>query len=265
MHPELFRIGPTPVYSYGLMLVISFALGILLAQRRAKKRGIPPEAVLDVATVILISAVVGSRLLYIAFHVSEFEGRWLDTIDVTKGLAGLSMFGGVALATVMSLWYMRWKRLPVWEMSDVLAPSVALGIGITKIGCLLNGCCFGRPTGLPWGISFPPGCVASSVFGTTTLHPTQLYESAVGFIIFGISLLVDRKRIPSGIILCTVMGLYGVARFLIDFARFQEPSNYAGFMGIQLTVSQVFSLAFVIASAAGAVFFAGRGEVDDRR
>jgi phosphatidylglycerol:prolipoprotein diacylglycerol transferase len=263
MHPEIFRIGPTPVYSYGLMLVISFALGILIAQRRAKRRGIPAEAILDVTTVILLSSIIGSRILYVAFHMEEFRGHWLDTINVFKGLAGLSMFGGIVLAVVLSILYMRLKQLPVWQIGDAVAPSIALGLGITRIGCLLNGCCFGRPTDLPWGITFPPGCVAFSMVGGVPVHPTQLYESLSGFLIFGIALLIDRKRLGPGSVLCVVLGLYGVVRFLVDFVRYQEPNNYLALAGLSLTSSQVFSLCFIIAALIGLFVFNMKGRTVD--
>jgi phosphatidylglycerol---prolipoprotein diacylglyceryl transferase len=259
MYPEIFRIGPTPVYSYGLMLVISFALGMLIAQKRAKARGIPVEAILDVTTVILLSSIIGSRFLYVVFHVEEFRGHWIDTINVFKGLAGLSMFGGIVLAVLLSVLYMRRKRLPVWQISDAIAPSIALGLGITRIGCLLNGCCFGRPTDLPWGIAFPPGCVAWSVVGGAHIHPTQLYESLAGLLIFATALLIDRKRLGPGSVLCVVLGLYGVVRFLVDFVRFQEPSNYATFVGLSLTSSQLFSLCFIVAALIGLIVFNRKG------
>lgn len=251
MHPEILRIGPTPVYSYGLMLVISFALGIMLATRRARERGLPTEAVLDVATIILISAIIGSRLLYIAFHVEEFRGRWLDTINIFKGLTGLSMFGGIALAIVAAITYMRIKGLPAWAMADAIAPSYALGVGFTRIGCLLNGCCFGRLTEVPWGISFPPGCAASSVVGAAHVHPTQLYESLAGFVILLVALRIDRLHPPRGVLTAVVLGLYGIARFTIDFFRLYEDNNLVSWGGIPLASSQVFSLVLIGGAAIG--------------
>ncbi|MCU0611271.1 MAG: prolipoprotein diacylglyceryl transferase [Candidatus Eisenbacteria bacterium] len=260
MHPEILRIGPTPVYSYGLMLVISFALGILLASKRARERGLPAEAILDVATVILISAIVGSRLLYIVFHVSEFEGRWLDTINIFKGLTGLSMFGGIAMAIAASLVYMKAKRLPLWPMADALAPSYALGVGLTRIGCWLNGCCFGRLTDLPWAITFPQGCAASSVVGDAHVHPSQLYESLAGLLILLAALRFDRTRPASGMVTSLVFGLYGLARFGLDFFRLYEENNFVNVAGVRLASSQVFSLALVCLALAGMAVFSRRRE-----
>ncbi len=254
MHPEIFRIGSLPIYSYGLMLVLSFGVGIVIAQKRAASRGLSPDLVLDVSTVILISSIVGSRLLYVLFHVDEFKGHWLDTINITKGLAGLSMFGGIVLAVASTLLYLRRRHVSLWEMSDVLAPSVALGMGITRIGCFLNGCCFGRACDLPWAVSFPPGSVAWSVMGNTHLHPTQLYASLVGFLIFGLVLLIDRQNVPPGTVVWSVFGMYGVARFLMDFLRHYEANNYFEFLGVSLASSQLFSLGFVLVSIAWIIY-----------
>ena len=251
MHPEIFRIGSLPIYSYGLMLVISFVLGIAVAQRRARRRGISSDAVLDVSTVILISSIVGSRILYVLFHVDEFKGRWLDTINITKGLAGLSMFGGILLAVVASFVYLHKRRIHLLNMSDAIAPSIALGVGITRLGCFLNGCCFGRPTSLPWGVSFPPGSVAWSVMRNTNIHPTQIYSSLLGFLIFGIALYIDRKVRKPGIIFLSVFLMYGLSRFLVDFLRYYEENNYAGIFGMELTSSQIFSLLFILGGMLG--------------
>jgi phosphatidylglycerol:prolipoprotein diacylglycerol transferase len=200
----------------------------------------------------------------VVFHVDEFRGHWIDTINVFKGLAGLSMFGGIVLAVVLSLLYMRRKRLPVWQISDAIAPSIALGLGLTRIGCLLNGCCFGQPTDLPWGITFPPGCVAWSVIGGAHVHPTQLYESIAGFLIFGMALLIDKRRLAPGSVVCVVLGLYGIVRFFVDFVRFQEPNNYITLGGLSLTSSQLFSLCFVGAALIGLVAFNRKGRAVER-
>lgn len=260
MHPEILRIGPTPIYSYGIMLVISFLLGTLMATSRARQRGLPAQAVSDVATVILIAAIVGSRALYVAFHADEFRGRWLDTINLFKGLSGLSMFGGIAAAIPSAMVFLAVRRIPLWPMADVLSPSYALGVGITRIGCLLNGCCFGRPTTLPWGISFPPGCVAHATHGSTPLHPTQLYESASGFLILALVLWWERRRLPPGVVTCLVFGLYGLERFLVDFLRSYEPNNFLRLGGLALASSQVASLALMGLAAVGLVVFWRRAQ-----
>lgn len=262
MHPEIFRIGSLPIYSYGLMLVISFVAGIAVAQRRARNRGLSSDAVLDVSTVILISSIVGSRILYVLFHVDEFKGRWLDTINITKGLAGLSMFGGIILAVVASFLYLQKRHIHILKMSDAIAPSIVLGVGITRIGCFLNGCCFGRPTSLPWGVSFPPGSVAWSVLKNSHLHPTQIYSSIAGFIMFGVALYIDRKVRRPGIIFLSVFVMYGISRFIIDFLRYYETNNYARIFSIDLTSSQIISLVFIIGGLFGIRFIQKRSSGD---
>jgi len=258
MFPEVFRIGSLPIYSYGLMLVISFVVGIAVAQRRARSRGLSSDAVLDVSTVILISSIVGSRILYVIFHVDEFKGRWLDTINITKGLAGLSMFGGIILAVSASFLYLHRRHIHVLKMSDAISPSIVLGVGITRIGCFLNGCCFGRPTSLPWGVTFPPGSVAWSVLGNSHIHPTQIYSSIAGFLMFGIALYIDRKVRKPGIIFLSVFIMYGISRFFVDFLRYYEANNYARILSIDLSSSQIISLFIIMGGLVGIWFIQKR-------
>jgi len=135
MHPVLLRIGSMPINTYGLMLAISFILGLWLAARRGFAVGVAKNDIYDLGIRLMIAAIVGSRLFYVVTHVSEFQGHWLDVVAIWKGLYGLSMLGGVILAVAVGF-YTVWKRkLPVWELSDAVIPSFALGIFVTRIGC----------------------------------------------------------------------------------------------------------------------------------
>jgi phosphatidylglycerol:prolipoprotein diacylglycerol transferase len=134
---------------------------IWLATRRAKNRGINPNDIMDLSVIILISSIVGSRLMYVVFHLDEFRGRWLDTInpfqsDGQIGLAGLTLLGGVLLAFISSYLFLRHRKLSFLKFADVVMPSVGLGIFLTRIGCFLNGCCFGLPCehGHGWCVLF---------------------------------------------------------------------------------------------------------------
>ncbi|MCK4272544.1 prolipoprotein diacylglyceryl transferase, partial [bacterium] len=157
MHPILFRIGPFALRSYGLMLALSFFLGILLAGRRLKRMGGDQTKMIDLAVVIILASVIGSRLFYVVFHWNEFSGHFLDIINPFNnaqgiGIAGLSMDGGVFLAILCGLLFLRLRKQPILLTLDALAPSFALGIFLTRMGCFLNGCCFGKPTNLPWAV-----------------------------------------------------------------------------------------------------------------
>jgi len=228
MHPDIFRIGPFVLHSYGVLLALSFVLGIALARHRAKNQGMDPNAVLDLSFVIVICAIVGSRFLYVVFHLDEFRGHWLDIINPFTsgqiGLAGLTMLGGVVLSIVGVIVFTKMRGLSLLKMMDILSPSVALGIFLTRIGCFLNGCCFGKPSHLPWALVFPPNSPAGATFPGTPIHPTQLYSSLYGLIIFIILLKIERYKNFDGLLFFSFLMLYSTARFLVDFLRFYEKS-----------------------------------------
>ncbi len=236
MYPVLFKIGAFELRSYGLALAISVALGIWIAMKRAPRFGIKKETILDLAVLIMLAAIVGSRLWYVVYHVDEFRGQWLNTInpfqDGMIGIAGLSMIGGVVLAIISALAYAKIKKLNFLNLGDTMAPAFLLGEGIVRLGgCFLNGCCFGRPTENLLGIVFPPEGVAGSVFPHTHLWPAQLFASALGFIGFALVLWLDRKSKFSGFTFWLVFCYYSIDRFVVDQFRYYETPQVLATLG----------------------------------
>lgn len=257
MHPVLLKLGPVEIHAYGLMLAISFMLGIYWAMARASKRGIEKNDILDLSIVVVLCAIIGSRFFYVITHLKEFRGRWTDTFNPLQssgevGISGLSMLGGVVMVFIALVIYCRIKKISILRLCDTLAPTFALGIGLTRIGCFLNGCCFGRPGNLPWCMKFPLDSPAGSVLQYTRIHPTQLYSSLYGFLILVVILLVDRKKRPDGFLLSIFFMLYGIARFLIDFVRYYEDSVQFDLLGTSFTFNQAIS--FILFSI-GLIFF----------
>ncbi len=220
MHPVLFGF----VKSYGLLLAISFLLGIWLSVRRGRRLGLEPDLVLDLCFGVLVSSLVGVRLAYVLTHLDHFD-HWYEALYVWDG--GLTLYGGIILAT-LTVWVLcRRRGVPFLLAADVLAPAVALGIGITRIGCFLAGCCFGRPTGLACGVRFPAGSPAADIFGPIPVLPAQLFSSAAGFLVFGLLLLWERRRSPVGATFARFLLLYGIARFLLEFVRYVDVPSRA--------------------------------------
>ncbi|MHB8078712.1 MAG: prolipoprotein diacylglyceryl transferase [Candidatus Krumholzibacteriia bacterium] len=240
MHPVIFGF----LKSYGLMLSLSFLLGILLCLRRGRARGLSDDLVMDFSFAVLVSSLVGVRLLYVLTHLGDFH-PWYRAFYIWEG--GLTLYGGILLATATVWWLARRRRVPFLVMADVMSPAVALGIGITRIGCFLNGCCFGLPTRLPWGVTFPAGSLPDRILGHVPLQPSQLYGSLGGFGVCGILLLWERRRSPAGATFARFLLLYGLVRYVEDFARWYERSaRLAG----DLTVNQGISLALALGGAA---------------
>jgi len=219
MHPVI--IGP--VKSFGFMMAISFAVGIWVAVRRGRRKGIAPETIYDLSFVILVSSLIGVRGLYVLTHLDQFTGQWLKVFAFKEG--GLTLYGGIGLALLAGWFFCRRRGLNYLQAADISIPVVALGIGITRIGCFLAGCCYGQPCDLPWAVRFPLGAPAVQQYGPVAVHPAQLYGSLGGFTIFALLLWWERYSDRPGETLGRFLLLYGVHRFVVDFSRYYEESQ----------------------------------------
>jgi len=246
MHPTLIDAGWFQIRSYGFMLALSFLVGIYLAAWRAKRRGVKPQYMLDLSVYIILSAVVGSRFLYVLFHLEDYSGP-LEFFALWEG--GATFYGGLGLALAASGWFTRRKGLSFLAVADIMTPSIALGMALTRLGCFLSGCCFGRPTDGPWGVVFPVTCQAGRYSADLAielgvdavhLHPTQLYSSLYGLVIFAVLLLLERRLTSRGALFGLLLVLAGLSRFAVDFFRFYE-ENARTIGG--LTISQVMAVA----------------------
>jgi len=223
MFPTVLRIGNLHIYSYGVMLFISFVFGIAVVEHRAKKFGVDPKKVTDLALWVLLAVVLGSRLFYVAFHWQEFNHDLIGIIAFWRGgLAGLMFYGGFLGGIIAGFLFVYLSKLPVRKLMDAVAPAVMLGEGFTRIGCFLNGCCFGVPTSGPFGVIFPPNSPAGATFLGQAIHPTQLYSSAAGFLLFLIALRLEKRKLRPGVLSAIMLVIYSLFRFGIDFLRYYE-------------------------------------------
>lgn len=227
MHPVLVKIGAFQVYSYGFMLAMSFLAGIYVATWRAKRFGVNPQYILDISVWIILSAVVGSRLTYVIFHLDEYSS-FVDVFALWEG--GATLYGGLVFAIVASVIFAQRKNIKFLQLADIISPSIALGIMFTRVGCFLSGCCFGRATTSPLGLVFPPESgagyysrhLAENASETLAVHPTQLYSSLFGLATFAILLLLEKKLTKRGATFGLLLMMYSVFRFSIDFVRIYE-------------------------------------------
>lgn len=221
MHPILIELGRFRIYSYGFMLALSFFVGILLAARRAGKRGIDPDIIYDLSIILIIAAVVGSRGLYIITHRDNFHGI-LDIVALWQG--GATYYGGMILAVVGAAVFLKIKKISFLKIADICSLSIASGVFLTRIGCFLSGCCFGKPTECSLGLVYPEGSPAGYTYPGMHIHPTQLYSSLYGLLIAAAILLFERRRNYDGYSFGILLILYGIARFIVDNFRFYEES-----------------------------------------
>lgn len=251
MHPILIEIGKLKIYSYGFMLALSFFVGIQLAGRRAERAGVRRETIYDLSIVLILCAILGSRGLYIITHRDHFHSL-IDIIALWQG--GATYYGGLLFALTGAVIFLRRVRTPFFVVADICAPSIALGIFLTRIGCFLSGCCFGTPTTAPLGVVFPGSCPAGYTYPGAAIHPTQLYASFYGLVIFLILIAGEKKKFFEGYTFSFLCILYGIARFTVDFFRYYEKS---AMFGDVLTVNQVLSLG-LIATGLGLFFLLSR-------
>lgn len=247
MHPVLVEIGRFKLYSYGLMLALSFWVGILWAAHRGSKKGVKAETIYDLSIILIVAAVLGSRVLYILTHRSDYHSL-LDVVALWQG--GATFYGGFILALAGAFIFLRRKRIPFLLVADICSPSIALGYAFTRIGCFLSGCCFGLPAGSGLGIVFPAHSPAGFTCPGVPLQPTQLYASAAGIAIAGFLVLIERRSRFRGFLFALLCICLGVERFIEDIFRYYEPSAR---IGAHVTQSQAISAAI---AAVGVVLLA---------
>ena len=230
MHPVLVRFGPLTIHTYGVLVAAGFLLGLALAVKQAKKEGIPQERIIDIGFYVLVAAIVGSRLFFVAVNAGHYLKHPLDIFKIWEG--GLVFYGGLILALPSALWYIRKHHLDGWRITDIFAPSIAIGHAVGRIGCFAAGCCHGRSAELPWSVTFyDPECLATTGI---PLHPTQLYESAGEFLNFLILITLRRYQSFKGQLFWTYIFLYSVLRFVVEFFRGDEARGYL-FGGISVS------------------------------
>jgi phosphatidylglycerol:prolipoprotein diacylglycerol transferase len=266
MHPELFHIGPIPIRSYGLMLALSFLAGLWYVRYVTRKDGRSFDPYLAVAYIMIVGGVVGARLAYVLFHLEEFAGNWTRTFNPfatdAYGIAGLNLYGGVILAVAGAWAYLRIKKISVLETFDYFAPTIGLGLGLTRIGCFLNGCCFGTPTDLPWGVAFPEGSIPYWVFGSQHLHPSQLYSSLYGILLFlFLHFVVRPRRRFAGQMIAAMFMIEAVFRYAIEYVRYYEGEMHLHLLGMEPTYNHLMSIGLFLLGL-GIYLFAGRRRRD---
>lgn len=260
MHPRLLTLpvpefnllglhfGPTiTLHTYGLLLAIAFIAALWVASREAKRQGLDAGRVTDMAIWVLIAGLIGAKVLLVLvdFHYYQRSPRELWSIFQSGGV----FYGGLIGGALVAWWYARRHGLAGWSTADALAPGVVLGQAIGRLGCFAAGCCWGKPTSLPWAVTFTD-VYASRAVGTpmdTPLHPSQLYESGAAFLIFAFLLwLLPRKRFDGQVTLAYV-ALYSAVRFGLEFLR-GDPERGSWFGGA-LSTSQVIAIVLLLGTA----------------
>ncbi|OLE55946.1 MAG: prolipoprotein diacylglyceryl transferase [Acidobacteria bacterium 13_1_20CM_3_53_8] len=249
MYPELFHIGNFPVNTYGVLLALAFLSALLIAARLAHRDGLPRERVYDLGLWMLLAALVGSKVLML-WTEPLYREHPLQLISLDFLRSGGVFYGGFIGAVTVGYFLICHYGLPWWKTADAFAPGIALGQAIGRQGCFAAGCCWGKPTTMPWGVKFTElGHEITGVPVDARLHPTQLYESFATLLIFFFLLWLHRKKRFSGQVILFYAILYSIARFTIEFFRDDPRGDILGLTSLTaLSTSQIISLIVGIAA-----------------
>jgi phosphatidylglycerol---prolipoprotein diacylglyceryl transferase len=243
MYPVLFYIKGFPVNTYGVFLALAFLAAIFTTVKLAERDGLPKEKIYDLCLWLLLSSLVGSKLLML-FTEPEYRAnpRLLFSLDFLR--SGGVFYGGLIGAIIAGFLLMRRWKLPWWKTADACAPGIALGNFFGRQGCFSAGCCWGKPTTLPWGMQFTEA--GHEITGVPTgvhLHPTQLYESFAMLIVFFFLLWLHKRKKFSGQVILAYVVIYATIRFLIEFVRNDPRGDVLGLTSLTgLSTSQLIGI-----------------------
>src|ERR671918_1450213 len=249
MYPELVRIGSFPINTYGVFLAIAFLAGILITVKLAERDGLPRERIYDLCLWMLLASLIGSKILML-FTEPEYREHPLQLLSLDFLRSGGVFYGGLIGAVLTGYFLMRRYKLPWWQTADACAPGVAIGNFFGRQGCFAAGCCWGKPTDLPWGVKFTEqGHQITGVPIDTYLHPTQLYESFAMLLVFLFLLWLHKRKRFSGQVILAYALLYSAIRFSIEFVRDDPRGDVFGLTTLTgLSTSQLISLVVGITS-----------------
>lgn len=249
MYPELFRIGSFPINTYGVFLALAFLCAILVTVKLAERDGLPRDRIYDLCLWMLLASLVGSKVLML-FTEPEYRDNPLALVSLDFLRSGGVFYGGLIGAVVAGYFLMKRYKLPWWKTADACAPGIAVGNFFGRQGCFSAGCCWGKPTTLPWGVKFTElGHEITGVPTDTYLHPTQLYESFAMLLVFFFLLWLHKRKRFNGQVVLAYALLYSIIRFSIEFVRDDPRGDILGLTTLTgLSTSQLISLVVGIAA-----------------
>lgn len=230
MYPILLRVGPVTIYSFGLAIALAFLAAMLVVRFEVRRRGFHPDLSYDIVLWALVGGIIGSRIIYVVGHWNYYTDDPIKILLIQSG--GLVWYGGLLGGAAAVILFLKKKNLPLATFADIVAPALPLGAAVGRIGCFLNGCCYGKPTSLPWAVDF---------LGAQR-HPTQIYEFFMNLAIFGIVWSVRKRMGKPGTLFWLYLALYSLARFSVEFVRVTIP------VWIGLSGSQLLSILLFIAA-----------------
>lgn len=251
MHPKLFTIGSFYLPTYGVLLATAYLVAIWRLTWAAKKEGLPPDRIADLSFAVLASAILGAKAMLAIVDFREYVADPHAALELVR--SGGVFQGGFIAATVVAIWYIRKHNLPLWKITDLAAPSIALGEAIGRWGCFSAGCCYGKPTSVAWAVTFHDPFAHEAV-GTplgVAIHPTQIYSSLAALFLFGLCVWVNRRKSFDGQVFWVYVLCYAILRGIIEEFRGDSVRGFvipnvlstAQFVGIFMVIIAAIMLA----------------------
>lgn len=251
MYPIIAKLGPVTIHSYGMMVAIAFIVGVYLARQEALRKNIKPELVYDLVFFLAVGSLVGARIYYLAFFdPASFVTNPVSVLKIWEG--GLAVHGAILGGIIACVLFARSRRVLFWKFTDLVAPSVILGQAIGRIGCFLNGCCFGVETQSIFGVRFPKGSLPDIAYSGSPVHPTQLYEFVLDLAGFFILWTMRRRIKFDGGLFLVYLALYSIIRIIVSGLR--GDSLYI--WGSNIKIAQVMSI--VVLAVSVSIFLSRR-------
>ena len=241
MHPVLFKLGPLTLRTYGLLVAVGMFTALQYILNRSKKEGIPAENVMDLVLYIIVAGLLGGRLAYVLLNFGYYSQNFWEIFKVWEG--GMVFYGGLILGALAGIIYIRRKpSLKLAQLADIFAPGIALAHVFGRLGCFFAGCCYGKPSDLPWAVRFldPRSLAPTGV----CLQPTQLYEAAGNLAIFFFLNWYNRFKHKPGKTFWVYLFFYGMLRFHVEFLRGDDRGGF--FLG--MSPGQVVSFIVIFVS-----------------
>ena len=239
MHPILFQIGDFKIYSYGVMVALGFLAAACLTASEAKRKGMKPEDIFDICLYAMLFGIIGARALHVILEINYYYKYPLEAFMINHG--GLAFQGGL-IAGISAAWFVIIKkRLPLLKTADMIVPYIALAQSIGRIGCFLNGCCYGVPSDSFPAVIFPGEDMS--------VHPVQIYLSLTFLALFVILKKVYEKNTVDGVVFVLYLAGFSLISFFMDFLR-----GDLAVVFLNLKVSQIISLVILLVSLVMLVF-----------
>jgi len=248
VHPIAFYLGSLPIRWYGVMMALAFMAGLWTATLRARRVNVAGEIVSDITLWVMLGGILGARFVYVTtYWKTEFAGGPFSEVFMVQH-GGLVYYGGLIGSTLAAVIYILWEKLPLWKILDIFAPSIALGSVFGRIGCLLNGCCYGRACDLPWAIRFPADNPLHPP--TTPVHPAEIYDALLNLVLYVFLAWLFRRKKFDGQIFATYLIVYAVFRSIAEYFRGDYPTDHvhAGLTSAQLVSVPIFVAGILLAA-----------------